>query len=204
MSQEILERIFDPFFTTKNQGEGTGLGLSVLHGIVRNHKGYITVESEPGKGSTFRVYFPKLEEHAKVETKQDLAATSGKERILVIDDEAILVELNTQRLERLGYEVSTMTSSADALDLFRKEPDRFDLVVTDYTMPNMTGMDLAQELMKIRPGIPIILCTGHSEAISPEMAKQAGIKGFLMKPIANHDLARAVRRALDNKQAHRA
>ena len=130
--------------------------------------------------------------------------TSGKERILVVDDEAILVELNTQRLSRLGYEVSTMTSSIDALDLFRKEPDQFDLVVTDYTMPNMTGMDLAQELMKIRPDIPVILCTGHSETISPETAKQAGIKEFLMKPIAKHDLARAVRRVLDGKQAHRA
>ncbi len=136
MPPEILERIFDPFFTTKNQGEGTGLGLSVLHGIVRNHKGYITVESEPGKGSVFHIYFPKLEEQAKVETKQDLTTTSGKERILVVDDEAILVELNTQRLSRLGYEVSTMTSSVEALEFFRKEPDRFDLVVTDYTMPN--------------------------------------------------------------------
>jgi CheY-like chemotaxis protein len=204
MSPEILERIFDPFFTTKNQGEGTGLGLSVLHGIVGNHKGYITVESEPGKGSVFRIYFPKLDEHAILETKEDPTMTSGKERILVVDDEAILVELNTQRLSRLGYEVSTMTSSIDALDLFRKEPDQFDLVVTDYTMPNMTGMDLAQELMKIRPDIPVILCTGHSETISPETAKQAGIKEFLMKPIAKHDLARAVRRALDSKQAHRA
>ena len=199
MPPEILERIFDPFFTTKKQGEGTGLGLSVLHGIVRNHKGYITVESEPGKGSVFHVYFPKLEEHAKVETKQDLTTASGKERILVVDDEAILVELNTQRLSRLGYEVSTMTSSVEALEFFRKEPDRFDLVVTDYTMPNLTGMDLARELMKIRPDIPIILCTGHSESISPDTAKQAGIKEFLIKPIAKHDLARAVRQVLDSK-----
>jgi two-component system cell cycle sensor histidine kinase/response regulator CckA len=175
------------------------LGLSVLHGIVRNHRGYIAVESEPGKGSAFHIYFPKLEEHAKIETKQDLTTASGKERILVVDDEAIIVELNTQRLSRLGYEVSTRTSSVDALEFFRKEPDRFDLVVTDYTMPNMTGMDLARELMKIRPDIPIILCTGHSESISPETAKQGGIKAFLMKPIAKHDLARAVRRVLDSK-----
>jgi signal transduction histidine kinase/ActR/RegA family two-component response regulator len=199
MKPEIIERIFDPFFTTKEQGEGTGLGLSVLHGIVRNHRGYIAVESEPGKGSAFHIYFPKLEEHEKIETKQDLTTASGKERILVVDDEAIIVELNTQRLSRLGYEVSTRTSSVDALEFFRKEPDRFDLVVTDYTMPNMTGMDLARELMKIRPDIPIILCTGHSESISPETAKQGGIKAFLMKPIAKHDLARAVRRVLDSK-----
>ncbi len=116
-----------------------------------------------------------------------------------MDDETILVELNTQRLSRLGYEVSARTNSVDALELFRKEPDRFDLVVTDYTMPHMTGMDLAQELMKIRPGIAVILCTGHSESISPDTAKQAGIKEFLMKPITKHDLAQAVRRALDSK-----
>ena len=131
---------------------------------------------------------------------RDLTTASGKERILVVDDEAILVELNTQRLSRLGYEVSTRTSSVDALEFFRKEPDRFDLVVTDYTMPNMTGMDLARELMKIRSDIPIILCTGHSESISPETAKQAGIKEFLMKPMAKHVLARTVRRVLDSKK----
>jgi PAS domain S-box-containing protein len=199
MKPDVLERIFDPFFTTKKQGEGTGLGLSVLHGIVRNHKGYIGVESEPGKGSVFYIYLPKLEEQTKIETKQDLTTASGKERILVVDDEAILVELNTQRLSRLGYEVYAKTSSVDALELFRKEPDRFDLVITDYTMPNITGMDLAREFMKIRSDILIILCTGHSESISPDTAKRAGIKEFLMKPIAKHDLAQAVRRVLDRK-----
>ena len=123
--------------------------------------------------------------------------TGGKERILIVDDEDMLVELNKQRLSRLGYEVVATTSSMEALAIFRKEPDAFDLVITDYTMPNLTGMDLAMELLKVRTTIPIILCTGQSDTISPEKAKEIGIRGFLMKPLANRELAQAVRRVLD-------
>ena len=199
MDPATLERIFDPFFTTKEQGEGTGLGLSVVHGIVKSHDGYITVESERGKGSTFYVYLPKIKEQKCPEDSEPLPVIRGKERILFVDDEDMLVELNEQRLKRLGYEVVATTSSIDALAIFRKEPESFDLVVTDYTMPNMTGMDLAVELLKVKATIPIILCTGHSEPVSPAQAKQTGIKAFLMKPLGKQELAQAIRRVLDKK-----
>ena len=148
MTPETLNQVFDPFFTTKQPGEGTGLGLSVVHGIVKSHDGYITVESEPEKGTTFHVYLPRINEEARSADKETLPVTGGKERILIVDDEDMLVELNEQRLRRLGYEVVATTSSMEALAIFRKEPDTFDLVITDYTMPNLTGMDLAVELLK--------------------------------------------------------
>ena len=198
MDPATLGRIFDPFFTTKQQGEGTGLGLSVVHGIVQSHGGYVTVESEAGKGSTFRIYLPNLKNgEVSVEEKQGLPIESGKERILFVDDEESLVELHKQRLSKLGYEVVAISDSREALDVFRKEPHKFDLVITDYTMPHMTGMDLAAELMKFRGDIPIILYTGHIESISPDRAKQAGIREFLRKPVGNRELAEAIRRTLD-------
>ncbi len=194
---KTLERIFDPFFTTKEQGEGTGLGLSVVHGIIKSHGGYIAVKSEPENGTAFHVYLPKIEELATTGKAEIQATTGNNERILIVDDEDILVELNSQRLNKLGYEVVATTSSIDALDIFRKGPDTFDLVITDYTMPNLTGIDLAAELLKIKATIPIILCTGHSETVSPEMAKKAGIKAFLMKPLTKEELARTIRQVLD-------
>jgi len=199
MPPEVLERIFDPFFTTKQQGEGTGLGLSVAHGIIKSHGGYVTVESEPGKGTAFYVYLPNVEKQELPEDGDQLKVMSGKERILFVDDEDILIELNKQRLSRLGYDVVATTRSTDALDIFRKEPDKFDLVITDHTMPNLTGMDLAVELLKIRATIPIILCTGHSETVSPEQAKESGIKAFLMKPLTRREMAETIRRVLDTK-----
>jgi PAS domain S-box-containing protein len=200
MTPETLNQVFDPFFTTKQPGEGTGLGLSVVHGIVRSHGGYITVESEPDKGTTFRVYLPRIDMEENSIEKETPLVTGGKERILIIDDEDMLVELNEQRLRRLGYEVVATTSSMEALAIFRKEPDTFDLVITDYTMPNMTGTDLVIELLKVRATIPIILCTGQSDTVSPEKAKEIGIRGFLMKPLTNRELAQAVRRVLDEKR----
>ncbi len=197
---KTLERIFDPFFTTKEQGEGTGLGLSVVYGIIKNHGGYVTVESEPGKGTTFHVYLPKIKEQKFSEERVAPLTTGGKERILIVDDEDILVELNKQRLSRLGYEVISTTSSIDALDIFRKGPDAFDLIVTDQTMPNLTGIDLAAELLEIKATVPIILCTGHSETVTPEMAKEAGIRAFLMKPLTTEELARTIRGVLDAKR----
>ena len=176
------------------------MGLSVVHGIVKSHDGYITVESERGKGTTFHVYLPRIKDQKCPEDREPLPVTGGKERILIVDDEDMLVELNEQRLSRLGYEVVATTSSMEALAIFRKEPDAFDLVITDYTMPNLTGMDLAVELLKVRATIPIILCTGHSETVSPEIAKEVGIREYLMKPLAKQELAEAVRRVLDKKQ----
>jgi PAS domain S-box-containing protein len=200
MTPETLNQVFDPFFTTKQPGEGTGLGLSVVHGIVKSHDGYIAIESELEKGTAFHIYLPSIKEEARSIDKETLPVTGGKEHMLIVDDEDMLVELSEQRLRRLGYEVVATTSSTEALAIFRKEPDTFDLVITDYTMPNMTGTDLAIELLKVRATIPIILCTGQSDTISPEKAKEIGIRGFLMKPLTNRELAQAVRRVLDEKR----
>jgi len=200
MESETLERIFDPFFTTKREGEGTGLGLSVSYGIVKSHGGYIAVKSEPGKGSTFEVYLPKVSTAAVIRDEEAPSVARGNERILIVDDEDTLVELNRQRLTRLGYDVVATTSSMEALHIFREGPDAFDLVITDQTMPNLTGMDLATELLKVRPDIPIILCTGHSDAVSPDSIQKAGIKALLMKPLNKRGMAEAVRLALDSKE----
>jgi len=197
MTSEIRERIFDPYFTTKDTGEGTGLGLSVAHGIVKTHGGTITVYSEMGKGTTFHVYLPLiLEEEREVKDSEEPLPT-GTERILYIDDEEVLLEIGDQILEELGYEVVPEKSSVQALELFRAEPGRFDLVITDMTMPHMTGDKLARELMKIRPDIPVILCTGHSRLVSEEKAKEIGIKAFVMKPLVMRNLAETVRKVLD-------
>jgi len=197
MTSETVKRIFDPYFTTKDTGEGTGLGLSVAHGIVKTHGGTITVYSEPGNGATFHVYLPLiLEEEREVKASEDPLPT-GTERILFIDDEEALVEIGSRILEQLGYEVVAKKSSVQALELFRAEPDRFDLVITDMTMPRMTGDKLAREFMKLRPQIPIMLCTGHSRLISEKKAKEIGIKAFVMKPLVMRNLAETVRKVLD-------
>lgn len=175
------------------------MGLSVVHGIVRNHDGYATVESKPGKGTTFRIYFPKTEGHVITEERESLPAEGKKERILFVDDEDILVELEQHRLSSLGYEVVTTTNSIEALSIFREDPERFDLVITDNTMPNMTGIVLAAELLQTKPTMPIILCTGHSENVSSVQAQEAGISAFLMKPVGKHQMARTIRRVLDGK-----
>jgi len=197
----ILHRIFDPFFTTKGPGEGTGMGLAVAHGIVKSHGGVITVESEPGKGAEFRVYFPAMEPEATMAASEasmrDIAR--GKGRVLFIDDEEALTLLSAQLLSRLGYEVVTRTSSLEALEAFRANPDRFDLVITDQTMPQMTGIELAQEMLRIRPEVPIILCTGFSEAVTPEKAKSMGIREYLMKPLVMRQMADTISGLLDTQ-----
>lgn len=198
---EIMDRIFDPFFTTKNPGEGTGMGLSVVHGIIKSYHGAITVESAVGKGTDCHVYLPLLkesEEKREVEAAADI--TGGKECILFVDDEEMLVEIGKDMLTILGYEVIERTSSLEALKLFRFNPGRFDLVITDMTMPNMTGIELAQEIIRIRPGLPVILCTGFSEAITQEKAKAIGLKDFIMKPLIKNQIAAAIRRVLDQKE----
>ncbi len=197
MSPDILERMFDPFFTTKEKGEGTGMGLSVVHGIVKDCGGAFTVYSKPGSGSTFNVFLPVFEGEAKLETKTEEPLPHGNERILFIDDELAIVDIGRQMLERLGYEVVTRTSSIEALELFRAKPDRFDLVITDMTMPKMTGEEMAREIMLIRPDIPVILCTGFSATMTADKAKAMGVKAFLMKPIVMSVTAGTVRQVLD-------
>ena len=195
----ILDRIFDPFFTTKDKSEGTGMGLSVVHGIVKAHGGAITVQSESGKGSIFNVFLPVIEKTMEREAPIEKPIPTGTERVLIIDDEETLVNMHRRMLEGLGYEVVTRTSSIEALELFKARPDRFDLVITDMTMPNLTGSQLALKLAKIRPDIPIILCTGFSHEITEEKSKEMGIKAFLFKPILREVMAETVRRVLDEK-----
>ena len=202
MPPEILKRIFDPYFTTKEVGKGTGLGLAVVHGIVKSYGGEISVSSEVGKGSTFDIYFPRIQAMGRPleAEKAEPLPFGGHERVLFVDDEKAIAEIGQNMLKYLGYEVEVRTSSIEALELFRAQADRFDLVITDMTMPNMTGDKLAQELLRIRPGIPIILCTGFSEYLTEEKAKAMGIREFVMKPLVMKDLAKAMRRALDYRK----
>ncbi len=198
---EIRDRIFDPFFTTKRPGEGTGLGLSVVHGIVINHEGGITLESEPGKGTTFRVFLPIIEKYSVSEKKDEpKMVPTGNEQILFVDDEEVVVDANRRILKRLGYNVIVATSGEDALIHFKKDPESFDLVITDMTMPGMTGSELARELMAIRPNIPVILCTGYSQLITPEKANAIGIQEFVMKPFARSEIAGTIRKVLDKNK----
>ncbi len=196
MNKEIMERIFDPFFTTKKPGEGTGMGLAVVHGIVKNHGGAITAYSEVGKGSTFNVFLPMTKEELKTETAPPETILTGEERILLIDDEEIQIRSVQPMLERLGYRVIAKTDAIEALDLFRSQPGEFDLVITDQTMPHMTGCKLAEEILRIRPDIPIILCTGFSEVMHEEEAKAMGIREFIMKPFSLNEMAGIIRRSL--------
>ena len=201
IDNEIIDRIFDPFFTTKKPGEGTGLGLSVVYGIAKSYGGAITVQSEVGRGTEFNVYLPLvIEDTGRNDVKDKTPIPGGKERILFVDDEAALVQLATGILSGLGYEVVGRTSSLEALELFRARPEWFDLVITDMTMPNMTGSELAQELLRIRPDIPVILCTGFSEAMTQDKAKTIGVKEFIMKPIVQRQIAEAIRRALNERE----
>jgi len=199
MNRETLERIFDPYFTTKEKGVGTGLGLATTHGIVKSHGGAITVESEPGIGSSFNIYLPVIEREIIPEEDKAKPLPTGHERILLIDDEQVLLEIGKQMIERLGYKVITRASSIEALELFRTKPDQFDLVITDMTMPQMTGDKLAGKLMMIRPDIPVILCTGYSEGMTEEKARRMGIREFAMKPLVIQQLANIIRKVLDEK-----
>ena len=197
MTPDVMKRIFDPYFTTKEKGVGTGLGLAVLHGIVKKYGGAIKVESVLGKGTTFHIYLPKADIAAPINTEQPKIPMGGSERILFVDDEKMLVDIGQQALQRLGYDVVSRTSPIEALELFKAKPDFFDLVITDKTMPGMTGDALAKELMNIRPNLPVIICTGYSQTIDHERAKQIGIKAFVMKPILINEIAAAVRKVLD-------
>jgi PAS domain S-box-containing protein len=199
IAPEIREKIFDPYFTTKEVGKGTGMGLAIIHGIAKSYNGFVTCHSQLGEGTVFQVYLPIIVDPALHEIKTaplDLTQL-GNERILFIDDEEILAEMSQAMLERLGYRVTVRRNSIEALNTFQNQPDKFDLVITDQTMPGMTGSDLAWRMLQIRPGIPIILCTGYSSLITEEKARGMGIKGFAMKPLAKKDIAALIREVLD-------
>lgn len=199
IAPEIRKKIFDPYFTTKEVGKGTGLGLAIIHGIVKSYKGFVTCHSKLGEGTTFQVYLPVISDPTlcEVEIAHLHHTQLCNERILYIDDEKILAEMSKTMLERLGYRVTVETNSIEALRIIQSQPDRFDLVITDQTMPGMTGIDLARRILQIRPKLPIILCTGFSNLISEEKARMCGIKGFAMKPLAKKDLATLIRKVLE-------
>ena len=198
IATDVIHSIFEPYFTTKSVGKGTGMGLAVVYGIVKTYGGKIIVDSELGKGTVFSIYLPITKKREDYRPYEEEKLPSGTERILFVDDELPIAKMGSQILERLGYQVTFRTSSIEALEVFRFKPKDFDLVITDMTMPNMTGDRLAAELMKIRSDIPVILCTGYSKKISDEAAKEIGIKAFAYKPVVTADLAKTARKVLDN------
>ena len=208
MDAKTMERIFDPFFTTKGHAEGTGLGLSVVHGIVRNHGGVITVSSMPGAGATFEVFLPRIDQIWKDQgAHPEASSPTGSERILFVDDEEDVVFAGKKMLERLGYRVVTGRDGLDALTTFRADPKAIDLVITDQTMPNMTGSELTREIMQIRPDIPVILCTGLGPAAEKALLKEEeeipGIREVALKPLDRDELAGLIRRVLDRSEEER-
>ena len=197
--EDVRHRIFDPFFTTKGAGKGTGMGLSIIHGLVGASNGFIVVDSTPGQGSVFRVYLPVVEDDNQAEGKDTEPAPRGSEHILFVDDETILAEMAKMMLEQLGYRVTVRSNSLEALTTFQNHPDLFDLVITDQTMPGMTGMDLARRLLRLRPDLPVILCTGYSALISKEEASAHGIREFALKPLTRKDMALLIRKVLNKE-----
>ncbi len=195
---KVVNRIFDPFFTTKPLGEGTGMGLSVVHGIVKSYGGKILVSGELGKGTAFSVLLPRFEEKACHEAKkQEHVMLKGSERILFIDDEDTSVEVVKEMLEEMGYSVVSTTNVLEALDLFNENPDRFDLIITDKNMPSMTGFDFGREILRINPDVPVILCTGYMDLYDMDKAKELGFSDIIKKPLLMHDMAEAIRGVLD-------
>jgi signal transduction histidine kinase/CheY-like chemotaxis protein len=200
ISPEHKDQIFDPYFTTKEVGKGTGMGLSLVHGIVKSHGGEISVDSETQKGTTVHIYFPVVEEEAPVkETGIAEEFPVGSEKILFVDDEASNVYVGRNRLERLGYQVETRMCPVEALKLFQAAPDQFDLLITDMTMPQMTGDQLVKEILKLRPDMPAILCSGFNEKIDEEKAMEIGIRQYIEKPYDKRFMAKIVRKVLDEK-----
>ena len=199
IDEEVLDKIFDPYFTTKEIGKGTGLGLSVVQGIVKSCNGNIHVDSKPGVGTCVHVYLPVVDHKGVAPRTEDdfISIKGGSEKILLVDDEEVIVRIEKEILERLGYSVTTRMGSVDALEAFKANADAFDLVVTDMTMPNMTGVQLAAKLKQIRPDIPIVLCTGFSYQINKEKSQEMGIQGFIMKPVIMKDMASIIRKVLD-------
>lgn len=197
MPPEVLSRIFEPFYTTKGEGEGTGMGLSVVHGIIKSHGGEIVVDSVLGQGTQAIVFLPNIKSPGGAHSPAKTRAPRGSERILFVDDETIIARMGKCLLETLGYAVTTRTSSVEALELFRIKPHHFDLVISDLTMPNLSGDELARQIRAIRPEIPIILCTGFSTKTDQKEAESLGVQGFLLKPISKNDMAWKIRSVLD-------
>jgi PAS domain S-box-containing protein len=201
MPREVQERIFEPFFTTRREGEGTGMGLAVVHGIVKASGGYLTVRSAPGCGSTFDVHLPIADEATGAQAAQaDAALYGGDERVLLVDDEPLLTEVTQRALARGGYAASAFTSSRDAVRAFEDAPGHWDAIVTDMTMPGVTGEELVRRARALRPDVPIILCTGYSERMTPEAAAALGVDRFALKPVAPSELRRLVREAIDGRR----
>ncbi|MBU2629969.1 MAG: PAS domain S-box protein [Proteobacteria bacterium] len=196
---EIIDKIFDPYFSTKKEGKGTGIGLSVVHGIVESHEGYIKVKSNRENGTRFDVYFPVCRRYAGDEqsVQEDMPIQTGTERILLVDDDKKVAVMETQMLEKLGYAVTCFTSSLTAFNVFKSNPDMFDAVITDFTMPDLTGIQLISKLCDIRPDVPVILCTGLGDAIGKNVYASLSIKGFLKKPVAVKELSYALRQVFD-------
>jgi signal transduction histidine kinase len=204
ISESIFAKIFDPYFTTKAQGVGTGLGLSLVMGIIKSHDGYITLQSEEGKGTTFNVYFPRVTDvsvAASAISGERLMPVGGTENILVADDEEIIVKFTEEILTILGYKVTVAKNGKVALDLFKAHPENFDLLITDMTMPEMVGTELSRQILEIKPDLPIILCTGHSDKVNLNIAKEIGIKEYRIKPVPGLDLAKIVRQLLDESSS---
>ena len=200
INPRIIGRIFDPYFTTKGLGKGSGMGLAVVHGIVKNHQGAIFVDSRPGQGAVFTILFPMVAEKPVIEARATAEIPYGTETILFVDDEEFIVNMMQKLLERLGYSVETRLNPVETLELFQSKPHRFDLVITDMTMPRMNGVELLRELKKVRCDIPVIICTGHSPLIDEKRAREMGVAAFIMKPAAVHDIAVIIRRVLDETQ----
>ncbi len=201
MDRQTIDRIFEPFFTTKRSGEGTGMGLAVVHGIVINMQGTITVESEQGKGSVFHIYLPLQEQAAEQKAVEASPLPRGTENVLVVDDEPDIITMVNQMLTQLGYQPTLCDRASDALEVFREDPEHFQLLLTDQIMPGLTGLELTRELRRIRPDLPVILCTGYSKTVSEEDIADAGVREMLMKPIVLRQLAEAIRKSIDETPA---
>ncbi len=198
ISPSVMDSIFEPYFTTKKKDKGTGLGLAVVHGIIKSHDGAVAVDSRVGKGTTFTVYLPVIEDETETESQKRTGFPSGNEKILLVDDEKDLVAIWSQMLDTLGYDVTGAVGSANALKIFQRSPEEFDLVVTDLNMPEMAGDSLARELVRIRPDVPIIICTGFTRRLDPKQAQMTGVRKVILKPLTMDALAQSVREVLDN------
>jgi two-component system cell cycle sensor histidine kinase/response regulator CckA len=200
MAPEVAQRCFEPFFTTKGRGEGTGMGLSVVHGVVKAHGGALGVESSQGKGSLFSVWLPAHEQAPRLLDDRAQPLIRGSERILVVDDDPMVRAVGRRLLESLGYTVAACSGAEEALAALEEDLDGFDLLITDQTMPRVTGAELARRAMALRPGLPVIICTGHSDLIDQQRASELGARALLYKPLDRSTLSRVVREVLDGER----
>lgn len=196
IAPEVLSKIFDPFFTTKPKGKGNGMGLAIVHGIVNSMGGVVTVESTPGRGSIFALFLPLVESSVSIPVREEAPVQQGHGRVLFVDDEENVAKLGHAFLKRLGYEPVVTTNSLEALAIFRRAPQAFTAVVTDHMMPHLTGEGLARELLRVRPGVPIVVCTGFSDTLTVQKAMEIGIRGYLMKPLSVEELGQALNRVI--------